>query len=416
MGAAEMIVKSGVSSVLDPSGPRDGSARRVVIVDDIPTPYRIALFKAIQDIAPFQLSVVWLAARGREKLWKLDLAGSGLDVYASRDWQFFVRSLDRRITVSRDIISIIKRLAPDVLITGGYHQTGYWQCLHYAMTRRVPLVCWAGATPATERSRNPVIHGAKRFYLRRCSRILAYGSDAAELFRMRGVDPARIHKIYNTTDLAAVRARTAAIRAQDGSSRGAMRLLSVGRIMRDKSIQCLLEPLARLRHEYQFEFRLVGDGPYREELERLVGKAGLAERVNFTGYVQQEHLGEHLAWADVFVFPSTYDVWGIVVNEALAGGLYVLSSILAGATADLIDPTISGCSFDPRSPASVECALRKALANPEWIRLTREQRSEWVMRFDASEAAKEFVRVCQLVLGDGRNTMPDHGPDVAATR
>jgi glycosyltransferase involved in cell wall biosynthesis len=397
---SSMTELSGVDAHVD-------SARHVVVVDDIPTPYRIALFRAIQAIAPFRLSVVWLAARGREKFWELDVARSGLSAYAARDWQVFVPSLDRRFTISRDIVSIVKRLAPDVLITGGYHQTGYWQCLYYAMTRRVPLICWAGGTLVSERSRNPAITAIKSFYLRHCSHILAYGSDAAELFRMRGADPARIHKLYNTSDLMAVRAATAAMRVQDGSPRGPLRLLSVGRIMRDKAIQCLLGPLSRLRDEYPFELRVVGDGPYREELQALVREAGVADRVSFTGYVQQEHLPEHLAWADVFVFPSTYDVWGIVVNEALAGGLYVLSSTLAGATVDLIDQAISGYPFDPRSPTAVEQALRQALGNAEWIRSTRERRAEWVMRFDASEAAKEFVRVCGLALHDGRNDLAD---------
>ena len=74
-----------------------GRRKHVVVVDDIPTPYRIALFKAIQAIAPFRLSIVWLAARGREKLWNLNVEGSGLEVYAARDWQLFIPSVDRVI-------------------------------------------------------------------------------------------------------------------------------------------------------------------------------------------------------------------------------------------------------------------------------------------------------------------------------
>ena len=375
--------------------------KHVVVVDDIPTPYRIALFKAIQAIAPFRLSIVWLAARGREKLWNLNVEGSGLEVYAAKDWQLFIPSVDRRITISRNIVGIVKRLHPDVVVTGGYHQTGYWQCLYYAITRRQPLICWSGATPGNERSENCAIHALKRFYIRRCAHLIAYGSEAAELFRIRGGDPARIHKVFNTTDLAAVRSATSSIRGRDGKRDGPVRLLSVGRLMRDKGIQSLLEPLCRLKGEFEFELRLVGDGPYRDELKSLVRDMNISDRAFFAGYVQQEQLAEHLAWADVFLFASTYDVWGIVVNEALAGGLYVLSSILAGVTVDLIDPTISGQPFDPRSPESVYEALRATLERIDWIRSTREERSKWVMRFDAAESAKEFVRVCELALRNG---------------
>lgn len=375
--------------------------KHIVVVDDIPTPYRIALFKAIQAIAPFRLSVVWLAARGREKLWQLNVAGSGLEVYAADDWQFFIPSVDRRITISRGIVRIIKQLKPDLVVTGGYHQSGYWQCLYYAMSRRRPLVCWSGATPGNERSRSKIIHSLKKFYLRRCTQLIAYGSEAAELFRIRGGNPDRIHKVFNTTDLAAVRVATSAIRRSNQFTDGPMRLLSVGRLMRDKGLQNLLEPLSRLKQEFEFQLRLVGDGPYRNELQSLVQKMGLSDRVEFAGYVQQEDLARHLAWADVFVFPSTYDVWGIVVNEALAGGLYALSSTCAGVTADLIDPDISGQPFNPHSNTSVYESLRAAFGKLQWIRATRDTRADWVMRFDAAESAKAFVQVCQLALADG---------------
>lgn len=380
---------------------RSGIVRKhVVVVDDIPTPYRIALFKAIQSLAPFRFSVVWLAARGREKLWKLDVQGSGLEAYSAKDWQVFIPAADRRITISRNIVRMVKRLRPDVVVTGGYHQTGYWQCLYYAMTRGRPLICWSGATPGNERSDRRVIHALKRFYIRRCAYLIAYGSEAAELFRMRGGDPARIHKVFNTTDLRAVRSATAEFSVCDAERAGPVRILSVGRLMRDKGIQSLLEPLARLKGEFEFQVRLVGDGPYRDELNSLVQAMNLSDRVVFTGYVQQDQLAQHLAWADVFVFPSTYDVWGIVVNEALAGGLYVMSSVLAGATVDLIDPEISGTPFDPKSPESVYDALRDTLEKIDWIRVTREKRAKWVMQFDALESAKEFVRICELALGN----------------
>lgn len=389
-----------------------GGVRHVVIVDDIPTPYRIALFKAIKIISPFHISIVWLAAEGREKLWKLDVAEGGLDIYSAKDWQLYVPSLDRRFTFSRDLGSIITRLSPDLLVTGGYHQTGYWQCLAYAKARRIPLICWSGATPANERSSSRVIHALKSFYLRRCAGLIAYGSDAAELFRSRGCNPQNIYKMYNTTDLAGVRAATRAIRGECDSERGPLRLLSVGRLMKDKGIQCLLEPLARLRDDYPFELRVVGDGPYRKELEAAVRGSGLSDRVDFVGYAQQHELPKHFAWGDVFVFPSSYDAWGIVVNEALAGGLYVLSSVLAGVTTDLIDPILSGRPFDPRNTESVERGLREVLRNTKWIRSTRDQRSDWVLRFDATEAAKVFVQACTCTWRRSRRDMNTHRLDI----
>jgi len=60
-------------------------------------------------------------------------------------------------------------------------------------------------------------------------------------------------------------------------------------------------------------------------------------------------LVKYYALADILVLPSFEEVWGLVVNEALASGLYVLSSKFAGASYDLIKEGWNGKVFDPHN-------------------------------------------------------------------
>jgi glycosyltransferase involved in cell wall biosynthesis len=113
-----------------------------------------------------------------------------------------------------------------------------------------------------------------------------------------------------------------------------LKLLYVGRVSREKNLE-LLADAYRLLLDQDVNVRLVivGDGPYRTEMEgRLSGCPVL-----FTGYLDGEDLQNCYASADLFVFPSTTDTFGNVVLEAQASGLPVVVSDEGGPQELMID-------------------------------------------------------------------------------
>lgn len=106
-------------------------------------------------------------------------------------------------------------------------------------------------------------------------------------------------------------------------------LLYVGRVSKEKNI----EDLCRLQDRYTIE--IVGDGPYREYLMRAYPS------VKFLGYQRGQKLADSYTRADVFVFPSRTDTFGIVIIEALAMGTPVAAYPVAGPK-DIIDQGITG--------------------------------------------------------------------------
>lgn len=363
----------------------------VAVVDDVPTPYRIALLRAVQAQAPFRLSVIWLADRGREKLWDLADTGAELEQHAPRDVQLYLPAIDTRLQLTWGLGTILDRVRPDVVVVGNYFHPGDWRALLYARRRGIPLVFWSGTTPTSEWRRGPLVRAVKRWFISRCDRFLAYGTDAKCYLAGFGVADTRIDRVVNTTDLRAIRRQWQTAVREEGPRNGPARLLFVGRLTPLKGVQRVLLALARLDRAFPVEFRICGDGHHRAELEALAARLGLADRVRFAGYVQQDALPGHLAWADVFVFPTTQEIWGIVVNEALAAGVYVLSSSLAGVTTDLIDGDLMGVPFDPRLDESLDGALRATLGRIDAIRARREERSAAAMRFDVTEIAGDLI-------------------------
>lgn len=112
-----------------------------------------------------------------------------------------------------------------------------------------------------------------------------------------------------------------------------VRVLYVGRISKEKNIDdlCLLEN--------EFDIHLVGDGPYRQELEKKYSK------VKFLGYKSGSELADCYAQADVFCFPSRVDTFGIVIIESMSLGTPVAAYPVPGPI-DIIEPGINGHMSD----------------------------------------------------------------------
>jgi glycosyltransferase involved in cell wall biosynthesis len=375
----------------------------LLVIDDIPTPYRLALLKEVKELKRFRLSILFLAGNAHEKQWHLDVDASGLDAHYVKNVQYYVKALDTRVQFTWGVGAALRTIAPDVVAVGGYSHPGYWRSLVHCRRHGIPLILWSGTTPTSEWRKWSALRWMKRQYVARCDRYFAYGSAAGRFLTGLGAAPNRIHAIYNTSDLAAFRSGWQAAARAQGACDGPLRFVFVGRLTPYKGLQYVLAVMARLKARYDFRFTIIGDGHYRGALEQMVADLGLADRVAFDGYVQQHDLPARLASGDVFVFPSTQEVWGLVVNEALAAGLFVLSSIRAGVTEDLIDPAISGLPIDPYSGQSIEDAVRAVLDDVAGIRARREDRSRWVMRFAPDVVARELAHGAECAWQDKRN-------------
>ncbi len=102
-------------------------------------------------------------------------------------------------------------------------------------------------------------------------------------------------------------------------------LLFVGRVSKEKELAFLTEIALDLKKKGQlFTVAIVGDGPYRVEMSRLLPDA------IFTGILTGYELGVAYSSADLFLFPSTTDTFGNVVIEAMAAGLPTLVSDVGG--------------------------------------------------------------------------------------
>jgi glycosyltransferase involved in cell wall biosynthesis len=140
----------------------------------------------------------------------------------------------------------------------------------------------------------------------------------------------------------------------------AMQLLYVGRISKEKNLDALCE----LSNDYMVT--LVGDGPYRKELELKY------PRIRFTGYLSGSDLANEYLKANVFVFPSKTDTFGIVMIEAMSLGTPVAAFPVSGPL-DVIEQNKTGYMHENLLYAIVKaCSLNKNIVKIESTKYTWE--------------------------------------------
>jgi glycosyltransferase involved in cell wall biosynthesis len=166
-------------------------------------------------------------------------------------------------------------------------------------------------------------------------------------------------------------------------------LLFVGRLAAAKGLLVLLEAFAALRHSHpDVMLVLIGDGPERSLLESRVSQLELSSRVKFKGYLSQKDIADALAEADVFVLPSFAEGVPIVLMEAMASRVPVVTTGIAGIP-ELVEDGISGFIVPPGDSDSLAMRLRQLLDDPAMRRRFGEAgRVRVAAEFDITRSAE----------------------------
>jgi len=142
--------------------------------------------------------------------------------------------------------------------------------------------------------------------------------------------------------------------------------LFAGRLVKEKGVFDLLAAYAKLTESVRSEIGLVfaGDGASRPMLQAESAKISPGA-IRFTGFAQREQLGCYYALADMLILPTYTDTWGLVVNEAMACGLGVVVSEVAGCAADLVTDQWNGRLVRPGDVSSLTSILESFARQPE---------------------------------------------------
>jgi glycosyltransferase involved in cell wall biosynthesis len=225
------------------------------------------------------------------------------------------------------------RFQPDAVITNEMGLRSVIALLYGSVFRK-PVWIWWGGTLHSERNVGPLRKILRKVISKWADRWISYGQTSTEYLEHLGVERNRILQSQNAID--EEQFQTDAEPAWKIQPRPVV--LCTGQLIERKGITLLLDSAAKVQHlGYDFSLLLVGSGREKEALQRRVEDLGL-KNVEFRPAQTPEKMPSVYRSADLMVFPTLEDVWGLVANEAVLSGIPVLCSKYAGCAPELFPP------------------------------------------------------------------------------
>jgi glycosyltransferase involved in cell wall biosynthesis len=348
-------------------------SKRVVLITNIPTPYRIPLYNALFEECNkrgMKFTVVFASKGYKRRKWKIDFDKIKFPHHFLPSAKISFGGNGRVLFTYSNILKTLSWLSPDLIISAGFSIATIKIALYACQKQTPPYIIWTESIDRPFHHRSGLRMLQRRLLGRKASAFLVSGSRAAAYVKTLGVKPGRIFRAISTVDTDLFHQKTAQIRnALAETASGEKILLYVGHFTRGKRIDLLLYLLHKLLlADNSIELWLVGSGPEYHALNTLSRSLGIEKNVLFFPFQQQENLFDFYARADCFVFPSEYDVWGMALVEAMASGLPCLASKSAGAAIDLIEHGKNGFLVDFRCIDNLLPLLSELLNKPNQAR------------------------------------------------
>lgn len=339
----------------------------VLLVTNIPNPYRIALFNQVSNCLKehqLRLLVTFGASTYSRRKYKLNEEAFRFEHKILTSTTFHFGNNEHTYFIYQGLCRTIIKQKPRVVIASGFNMATFKIAL-LSFFMPFKMIIWSGSIAHKGRNDSMLRTFFRKCLIKRSKSFIAYGSKAGRYLSQLGASTSVIFKAINTVDTRFYEEETRKLR-EEKTLRPPYHICTIGYFSKRKNGTAILKVINKLRERNpDFILDIIGEGNDLENMKSYVKENQLEKHVIFHGYRQQHELPHYLADSLVFLFQTDFDIWGLVLNEAMAAGLVCLSSIHAGATEDLIIDGVNGYATNFDDIDSTVAYLELLLRHPE---------------------------------------------------
>jgi len=376
--------------------------KKVVVLTNIISPYVIPRFNKVAEAEVFDFDVFFMAETESNRLWKVYKEKIKFNYIKLKGFHFFL-GRQRPIHLNFGITSHLLKMKYDLLVIGPYYQPAALQALFLSKLLKTKTMLWIDGSIYYKKQENWLLKKLKRLIIRNYSSFIVSGKAAFNYIEDLGGDSQRIfvapfpaeHDYFHKEFL---RLRPYKQEIKTKKNYPPIVILYSGRFIPIKGVLILLQAYAKLQRQIKdIGLVLLGNGPEREKYESYC-QTNRIDNIYFEGFVQKDGLPEFYTAADIFVLPSLSDSWGLVINEAMAFGLPVISTDAAGATYDLVKDGVNGFVISAGDADSLYAALKRLCEEPK-LRIKMGQESlKIIENYTPEKWAKAFINAVKSML------------------
>ena len=323
---------------------------KILAFADFPSPYRVEVFKGLAK--EYDLFVVFdkMSDQNRNVAWFCK--DTGLNSIS-------LLEESGRVQFEKELKKIKKY---NLVLAYDYHIKNAIKLELACIKNRVPYIMnLDGAFIRKNFLKNLI----KRYLVTHASGYFASGSHAAEYFKYFGADESKIYyhpftslhedeilKVPLSKEEKDICKETLGLESRK-------MVLTIGQFIHRKGFDILLEAWSKELDE-NYSLVIVGGGEEENQYQQYISDHNL-KNIQLVGFKQKEKIFEYYKAADLFVLPTREDIWGLVVNEAMAMGLPVVSTDMCVAAAELIEDGVNGYIVPVNDSKELAEAMKKIL-------------------------------------------------------
>ena len=330
---------------------------RIIIYSVVPSPYQRDLFCALSQLPELELQVYYLEKSVADSPWP----EKSLQPYEQVLAGTFLRWGPSRFHLNWHLPNLSNT---DIVVFNGY-QNSITQWILRTQSKNIPCIFWGEKMLGSSGSIKGKLQQIFANSLNRCTAIAAIGTKAQKDYQQRFPDKP-IFNIPYYCNLAEFSQNL------PERPRTPITIIFCGQMIARKGVDLLLNAFSRIiANGLEAKLLLVGrEAELPQMMSDLPPK--VCDRIAYAGFQAPEALPEFFRQADIFVLPSRYDGWGVVVNQALGAGLPIICSDAVGAATDLVEQGKNGWVFPVDNVDALYKALKNYIQNPTAIKAASE--------------------------------------------
>jgi len=244
----------------------------------------------------------------------------------------------------------IKKFNPDIVISGGgivntLNIMAYLYCLIF----RKEFVIWEAMNYKFSSRLSFLSKILRKIVYKKAESFIAYSKSTKEFLQSYGIRPTKIYIGPNTIDIENFKT----------GKKKKNTFLYMGRFSPEKNILFMLKAFKQKLNE-NYKLILIGRGEQKKEIQEFIEKNNLGKNVVIKEFVPYGKIKEYYKNADFLILPSTWEPWGLVINEAIGSGTIPIVSNVCGSS-ELILNGITGFKFSPYNLNRFKKLLKKII-------------------------------------------------------
>lgn len=360
---------------------------KVLFLANIPSPYRVAFFNELGKFCDLTVLFERYSAADRDKRWN-----SGQHKNFNAVFLNGVK-LGTDASFSLECLKYLKKNKFDVIVLAGYSSpTGILSFMHCRL-HKIPYII--SSDGAFMREEHGLKHKFKRFLLSKSKAALVTNEETKKYINTYGINEDKIYiypftSLYQTDLLQSVTSQDEkhALKEKLGIKENKV-VISVGRFIHIKGYDILLNSWRSI--SANTGLYIIGGTPTEEYL-RMVKELKL-KNVHFVEFMNKKDLFDYYKASDLFVFPTRGDVWGLVINEAMACGLPVITTDRCGAGLALVKEEKNGHIVPIDNSDALSEKMNELIDNEEKLNLYAEESLKIIKNYTFENMAKIHIDV-----------------------